>query len=160
MSLRHAIAAFLFLAAASLGNVAFAVDENLVIDPKGTDAAAASNGAAAMEGLYGSGSSVGMLVTILGYGIILGGLGFVVWYLFKRGVIRQPFSKTEGKLRVAETRMLGNRQFIMVVEYEDQKILLGVGPGKIDYLTTLQSHGNEFSQLEVLQTRRERGGEE
>lgn len=82
-------------------------------------------------------SGVGMAVTVLGYLIILGGFGVAAWFVYKRGLIGKPFSKGEGKLRIAETRMLGNRQFIMVVEYEDQKILLGVGPGKIDYLTTL-----------------------
>lgn len=94
------------------------------------------------------GSEIGMAVTILGYLIILGGLGVVVWFLFKRGVIRKPFSSSEGKLKVAESRMLGNRQYIMVVEYEEKKILLGVGPGKIDYLTSLDGYRNEFPKIE------------
>ena len=80
------------------------------------------------------GSPIGMVVTILGYLLILGAMGVAAWYLFKRGVFRKPFSNKEGKLNIAESRMLGNRQYIMVVEYEDNKILLGVGPGKIDYL--------------------------
>jgi len=87
-------------------------------------------------------------VTILGYLIILGGLGVAAWYLFKRGVIRKPFSSSEGKLKVAESRMLGNRQYIMVVEYEEKKILLGVGPGKIDYLTSLDGYRSEFPKIE------------
>ena len=96
-----------------------------------------------------SSSSVGMVVTILGYLIILGGMAVAAWFLFKRGVIRKPFANSEGKLKVAESRMLGNRQYIMVVEYEDNKILLGVGPGKIDYLTSLNGYRNEFPNLEA-----------
>ena len=94
------------------------------------------------------GSPIGMVVTILGYLLILGAMGVGAWYLFKRGVFRKPFSNKEGKLNIAESRMLGNRQYIMVVEYEDNKILLGVGPGKIDYLTSLQGYRNEFPKLE------------
>ncbi len=94
------------------------------------------------------GSPIGMVVTILGYLIILGGMAIAAWYLFKRGVLRKPFANTEGKLKVAESRMLGNRQYIMVVEYGDNKVLLGVGPGKIDYLTSLDGYRNEFPNLE------------
>ena len=93
-------------------------------------------------------SPVGMVVTILGYLIILGGMAVAAWFLFKRGVFRKPFSNSEGKLNIAESRMLGNRQYIMVVEYEDNKILLGVGPGKIDYLTSLNGYRSEFPNLE------------
>ena len=94
------------------------------------------------------GSPIGMVVTILGYLLILGAMAVAAWYLFKRGVFRKPFSNKEGKLNIAESRMLGNRQYIMVVEYEDNKILLGVGPGKIDYLTSLQGYRNDFPKLE------------
>ena len=165
MPLRHATAALLFLVLAAFGPTANAIDENTVVEPRGANASTAEVAEAptaqpdALSGLYSSGaSSIGMFVTVLGYVIILGGVGIVVWFLVKRGVIRQPFAKGEGKLRIAETRMLGNRQFIMVVEYEDQKILLGVGPGKIDYLTNLQSSGGDFNQVEALQ-RRIQGGE-
>lgn len=111
------------------------------VDPESTDnpyADLVSDGA----------SPVGMVVTILGYLVILGGIAIAAWYLFKRGVIRKPFANKEGKLKIAESRMLGNRQYIMVVEYGDNKILLGVGPGKIDYLTSLDGYRNEFPNLE------------
>ncbi len=53
-----------------------------------------------------SGSAIGMVVTTLGYLVILGGMAVAAWYLFKRGVIRKPFSNSEGKLKVAESRCL------------------------------------------------------
>jgi len=96
------------------------------------------------QGEGSGGSALGMAFTILGYVVIFGGLAFAAYYLVKRGLIRKPFSKGEGRLRIAESRMLGNRQFLMVVEYDDQKILLGVGPGKIDYLTSLQGVPSGF----------------
>jgi flagellar biogenesis protein FliO len=81
----------------------------------------------------------GMLPT-LGYLAAFGALIGGAWFLLKRGALGRPFAKSEGKLRVLETKMLGNRQFLMVVEYDDAKLLLGVCPGKIDYLTPLAGH--------------------
>lgn len=81
----------------------------------------------------------GMLPAV-GYLIAFGALIGGVWFLLKRGTFGGKFARSEGKLRVLETRMLGNRQFLMVVEYEDAKLLLGVCPGKIDYLTPLAGH--------------------
>lgn len=112
-----------------------------------------------MQGiLSGSGASSGALVTLVGYAVVIGALGVVVWYLFKSGFMRKPFAKGEGKLKIAETRMLGNRQFISVVEYDNQKILIGVGPGKIDYLTTLQNSSGDFPQIDSPSFDAEQGG--
>ena len=69
-------------------------------------------------------------------GLLVGG----AWLLVKRGTLPRPFAKSEGRLKVLETKMLGNRQFLMVVEYEDAKMLLGVCQGRIDYLTPLAGH--------------------
>jgi flagellar protein FliO/FliZ len=55
--------------------------------------------------------------------------------------------KGERKLQIAETRMLGNRQFLIVAEYEDRKMLIGVCPGRIDYLCTLAGAEPEFPNL-------------
>jgi flagellar biogenesis protein FliO len=47
-------------------------------------------------------------------------------------------------------RPLGNRQFLLVVAYEETRILLGVTPGKIDYLCPLDatdSPPRDFSAL-------------
>jgi len=102
----------------------------------------------ATEGLFSASSTSSLLLSLLGFILLIGACGVGAWFLFKRGFLKKPFSKGEGKLKVAESRMLGNRQFLMVVEYEDNKILLGVGPGKIDYLTSLDTYRNEFPSLE------------
>ncbi len=42
------------------------------------------------------------------------------------------------KLTIEETRSLGNRQYLVVAAYENQKFLLGVTPGQIQMLVPLQ----------------------
>lgn len=113
-----------------------------VIFPRGEEAAAIaqeSSGAAASP-VFAPAPSLGGTLPAAGYVIALLALVGGAWYLLKRGSLPRPFSKTEGKLHVLETRMLGNRQFLVVVEYEDAKMLLGVCQGRIDYLTPLTGH--------------------
>jgi len=74
------------------------------------------------------------------YIVILALIAGGAWLLVKRGSLPRPFTRSEGRLKVLESKMLGNRQFLMVVEYEDAKMLLGVCQGRIDYLTPLAGH--------------------
>jgi flagellar protein FliO/FliZ len=70
-------------------------------------------------------------------------------YLVRNGfTLLQPKMKGARKLQISETRMLGNRQFLVVAEYEDRKMLLGVCPGRIDYLATLSASEAEFPAIE------------
>lgn len=87
--------------------------------------------------------------------ILLGG------FLFKRYGLEflQGRSQAERKLKIDEMRMLGNRQFLVVASYEHTKVLLGVSPGRIDYLCRLEPNlgtdvevndsgeGKDFSSL-------------
>ena len=41
------------------------------------------------------------------------------------------------KLAVAESRALGNRQYLVVADYDGKKFLIGVCPGRIDLLAPL-----------------------
>ena len=59
------------------------------------------------------------------------------YYLVRRQAGFAPVGKGQRKLVVSESRSLGNRQFLVVVEYENERVLLGVTPGKIDYLCPL-----------------------
>lgn len=149
MSIRAPLAALVSAAALTICQLAVAIDGDQVIG--GPRAEGGTEGSSvAMQGLFsGESASSGALVTLLGYAVIIGAVAVIVWFFFKGGMLRKRFAKTEGKLKIAETRMLGNRQFISVVEYGDQKILIGVGPGKIDYLTTLQSSGSAFPEMET-----------
>jgi flagellar protein FliO/FliZ len=48
------------------------------------------------------------------------------------------------KLQIDETRPLGNRQYLVVADYDGKKFLLGVAPGQIQMLTPLD--GTESSK--------------
>ena len=75
---------------------------------------------------------------LLGYITLLAALAGAAVYLIKFGIpMHRNRSKEERKLQVLEMRPLGNRQFLIVVAYEDTRMLLGVTPGKIDYLCAL-----------------------
>jgi flagellar biogenesis protein FliO len=76
---------------------------------------------------------------MLGYITLLGALVGVVIYFLKFGLPIRKRTSDQRKLEVLEMRPLGNRQFLLVVGYEDTRMLLGVTPGKIDYLCPLDS---------------------
>lgn len=77
------------------------------------------------------------LVTVVGVLALAGAGGWLLW----RGR-RLPFAAREvRKLAVEETRSLGSRQYLVVASYEGRRLLLGVCPGRIDLLTTLESRG-------------------
>jgi flagellar biogenesis protein FliO len=78
--------------------------------------------------------------------LVLAGGGI---YLVKHGLpARGLRNAVERKLQISEMRSLGNRQFLVVVEYEENKMLLGVAPGKIDYLCALESRvTTDFASL-------------
>ena len=44
------------------------------------------------------------------------------------------------KLQIDETRPLGNRQYLVVADYDGKKFLLGVAPGRIQMLTPLNDN--------------------
>lgn len=61
------------------------------------------------------------------------------WLLWRQ---RQGGGSAAGaarKLSIAESRPLGNRQHLLVVDYDGRKFLLGVCPGRIELLTPLES---------------------
>ena len=68
-------------------------------------------------------------------------------WLLRNGLPSMQRSKGERKLNVSETRGLGARQFLVVAEYENRKVLLGVCPGRIDYLCSLSAAEPEFPRL-------------
>lgn len=158
MSIRTLFAALLTVVALTFCHFASAIDADTVIDPSRPSEEVAEGPSAVQEILSGDSASSGALITLVGYAVVIGALAVAVWYLFKSGFMRKSFAKGEGKLKVAETRMLGNRQFLSVVEYGDQKILIGVGPGKIDYLTTLQNGSGEFPELDSSSVDQTQGG--
>ena len=98
---------------------------------------------------FASGSGIqwmGYLLTVL----VLGGaaVAFMARGGFFSGL--RPGGKGVRKLQIEETRMVGARQYLVVAEYEGRRMLLGVSPGRIDYLSALEldsSTPSEFSEV-------------
>jgi flagellar protein FliO/FliZ len=81
-----------------------------------------------------SGGSVNLITGLLGLACAAGA-GWFYWR--NRATGGKGAGRTERKLSIAETRSLGNRQHLLVADYDGKKYLLGVCPGRIDLLTPL-----------------------
>jgi flagellar protein FliO/FliZ len=60
-----------------------------------------------------------------------------VWMLVQRRKAGPSGGRSVRKLQIDETRPLGNRQYLVVADYDGKKFLLGVAPGRIQMLTSL-----------------------
>ncbi|MEI6714537.1 MAG: flagellar biosynthetic protein FliO [Verrucomicrobiota bacterium] len=93
------------------------------------------------------------MIQVLGYIVailILLGAGLLV--LFKGGYVGglRSGGKVAKKLQIEETRMLGHRQYLVVAEYEGRRMLIGVCPGRIDYLCPLDSDLDEREAVQAF----------
>lgn len=101
-----------------------------VIYPRSAAAAAAPN--AVPTGSQSSGSSPVLLVVAIGAAAAGG------WMLWRQRRTPSGIAGRDArKLAVSETRSLGNRQYLVVADYDGKKFLLGVCPGRIDLLSPL-----------------------
>jgi flagellar protein FliO/FliZ len=124
MSRRLRLAFAVALCAATFLGRALAADDGQVIYPGGTP------GATAPAPKPGQGFG---FVTVLGVVLLAGAGGWMLW----RGRKVAVGGKDQRLLAIDETRPLGNRQYLVVASYEGKKLLLGVCPGRIDLLASL-----------------------
>ncbi|MEI6035337.1 MAG: flagellar biosynthetic protein FliO [Verrucomicrobiae bacterium] len=96
-------------------------------------------------------SSENFGLSMIFYPMVLLLLAAAAYYFVRSGwaagILRKSAPR---KLQVAEIRPLGNRQFLVVAEYESTRLLLGVSPGRIDLLCHLGRdalEGDDFSPL-------------
>ena len=70
--------------------------------------------------------------------------GIVVYVLYKKKMLSGfgPLNSNKN-IKIVETSMLGNRQFLVLAECEDKRVLLGVGPGFINKLIDYPSNMND-----------------
>jgi flagellar protein FliO/FliZ len=75
-------------------------------------------------------------VTAIVFIVALAGAGGWLWWRGRRGT---PISglRPDRRLAIAETRSLGNRQYLVVAAYDGRKFLLSVCPGRIELLAPL-----------------------
>lgn len=116
-----------------------ALDPDEVIAPKEsttTEVAPLSEG-------IGSETVTNMVMGLL----LLAGVAIaaIVWMKRRPGAVLA----SAGHLQIVETRMLGNRQFLVVVDHAGQRMLLGVGPGFITNLGPLEGPPDTFPETEV-----------
>ena len=106
---------------------AFAQPKDPVIYPRGT----AATDAPAAAGKPETNSSLYLAVALLA-----GAGGWWLW-LKRKGGLRGGLAGA-ARLTIAETKSLGSRQYLVVADYEGKKFLLGVCPGSIELLTSLE----------------------
>lgn len=84
-------------------------------------------------------------------GILFGIVGiicFLRYFRFGRGMLFSP-----RKLRILESKSLGNRQFLLVVAYEGEMFLLGIYPNGMQLLSKLPSSDEVLPKTEALRTK-------
>ena len=79
-----------------------------------------------------------LIIQVITFIFILA-LGSFALIKLQRGGKFMPFAKNSkfSKLHILETKSLGNRQYVIVVEYENSKFLLGVSQNNVKFLTNL-----------------------
>jgi flagellar biogenesis protein FliO len=83
------------------------------------------------------------ILRILGFLGILAVVAFVFTRFYRGKKILSSIAKSRSKIHISETHSLGNRQFLLVAEYENEKHLLGVSPGAIQHITSLSKAGEK-----------------
>ena len=73
----------------------------------------------------------------------------LIWILWRKRMPRAVGGNR--KLNISESCMVGPRQFIVVVSYENERILIGVSPGQINYLCKVK--GGNISEPEEAESR-------
>jgi flagellar protein FliO/FliZ len=117
------------LLGAGIATGVFAADDNTVFTPGAARAEPPAKSAAA------SLSSMSLV-----FGLILAGAGGWIVWRNRRGV---PVGRDVRSLAIDETRSLGNRQYLVVASYEGKKFLIGVCPGRINMLSSLDGSSSK-----------------
>lgn len=82
-----------------------------------------------------AGKAGGSNAVLIGFALLAAGVGG--WLLWRQKNSPAGLGPQARKLAIAETRSLGNRQYLVVADYDGRKFLLGVCPGRIEMLTPL-----------------------
>ena len=103
-------------------------DEGVVLQPRETSPKAFGRE---------DGTSTGMVWAVYLFLLMLAAL-IGLWVYSRRGGLTLKKTALSNELKIRETKALGNRQFLLVVEYGEQKMLIGVAPGVINHLCYLE----------------------
>ena len=137
---------------ASLGVVFGAEDEKAVESGSSNSTSSPFNmPMKAGSGFNQGGGSAFQILGSVAIIFVIGGAGLAV--LYQRGFVGGIRGGGKQKrLQIEETRMLGHRQYLVVAEYDGKKMLLGVCPGRIDYLCPLDFGGEGEPKFSIKET--------
>ena len=93
----------------------------------------------------GEGQYILDLLKLVGFLGLLGAGAYFLTDYTRRKRIRSAL-KNEGKIVVADTCSLGNKQFLVVAQYGAEKHLIGVSQSSINHLSQLSSDNDGFQQ--------------
>ena len=85
------------------------------------------------------------LFKLIGFLGLLGAGAYFLTDYTRRRRIRSALTN-EGKIVVADTCSLGNKQFLVVAQYGAEKHLIGVSQSSISHLSRLSSDNDGFQQ--------------
>ena len=88
--------------------------------------------------LMPEGDTLWLWFRVVGFLGLLGIGGFLISQYKRKRIVNYPDS-VKGKILVADSCPLGNRQFLVVAQYGLEKHLLGVSPGQVMHLAKLDS---------------------
>jgi flagellar biogenesis protein FliO len=77
------------------------------------------------------------VVRLLGAFVLVVSIALGAVWLLRNGARFAPRSRVDRTLKVLEMRMLGGRQSLVVVGYEDQRMLLATSPAGVSFLCRL-----------------------
>ncbi|MDA8775027.1 flagellar biosynthetic protein FliO [Opitutales bacterium] len=79
----------------------------------------------------------------------IGVMGASAYFLsqFTKRKRKRLSSPSNGKIVIADTCALGNRQFLMIAQCGKEKHLLGVSSGSVNHLAKLESHSSEIGEI-------------
>jgi flagellar biogenesis protein FliO len=132
------VAAAVVMTGALFASSAFAIDptSNDVITPS---AKAAQIGKDSASGKASDGMMAPMIFAVVAV-VVLGAYFFVRYSRNRLGKFSQ---NSQGAIEICRTRSLGSKQFLVVVQVEGRRMLIGVGPTFMTHLCDLESE--EFS---------------
>lgn len=69
------------------------------------------------------------------YGVLLVAAAFLFWRQYRRGPAALGLASGSGTIHLLETKNLGSKQFLVLAEVEERRLLIGIGPGFIRTLS-------------------------
>lgn len=81
---------------------------------------------------------------LIGFALLAAAAG--AWLLWRQRRSPSGSGEPQRRLAIAESKPLGNRQYLVVADYDGRKFLLGVCPGRIEMLTPLGEDDDTYRE--------------